>query len=58
MSRTGGAPTEVRRGTAALGDAGKPEPLLDPGHFTLAAVFDADTAVEGRGAEGEVVIEV
>lgn len=32
--------------------AGKFEPLLDPGHFTLADAAEAHTAVEGGVAEG------
>ena len=43
---------------AALADAGKLRPLLDPRRFTLDSVADAHAIVEGGDAQGKVVVDV
>jgi NADPH2:quinone reductase len=49
---------EILRQAAALAEAGKLRPLLDPRRFALTEVADAHRHLEGGQAVGKVVIEV
>ncbi|MFE0514626.1 zinc-dependent alcohol dehydrogenase family protein [Streptomyces sp. NPDC058964] len=49
---------EIMREAAALAEAGKLRPLLDPRHFTLADITDAHAAVESGTAQGKIVIDI
>lgn len=49
---------EIMREAAALADAGKLKPLLDPRRFTLDTVADAHAAVERGTARSRIVIDI
>ncbi|SIQ90768.1 zinc-dependent alcohol dehydrogenase family protein [Micromonospora avicenniae] len=49
---------EILREVAALADAGRLKPLLDPRQFDLDTVADAHAVVESGAANGKVVINV
>jgi NADPH2:quinone reductase len=48
---------EILREAAALVEAGKLRPLIDPAHFTLAQVADAHRHLESGHALGKVVVD-
>jgi NADPH2:quinone reductase len=49
---------EILREVAALAEAGKITPRVDPHRFDLASVADAHALVESRQAQGKVVVEI
>ena len=49
---------EILEQVAALADAGKLTPLVDPRHFTFETITDAYSAVETSTARGKVIVDV
>ena len=49
---------EILREAAALIDAGKIIPMIDPHRYTLETVEDAYAAMENRTAKGKVVVDI
>jgi NADPH:quinone reductase-like Zn-dependent oxidoreductase len=49
---------EILAQAAALVDAGRLSPILDPGHYDLDSVMTAHKVVESRAASGKVVVKV
>lgn len=50
--------SEILEQVAALADAGKLTPLVDPRHFTFESITDAYNAVETSTARGKVIVDV
>jgi len=49
---------EILEQVAALADAGKLTPLVDPRHFTFSTITDAYDAVETGTSRGKVIVDV
>jgi NADPH:quinone reductase-like Zn-dependent oxidoreductase len=49
---------EILEQVAALADAGRLTPLVDPRHFTFATITDAYEAVENGTSRGKVIVDV
>ena len=49
---------EILEQVAALADAGKLTPLVDPRHFTFSTITDAYDAVENGTSRGKVIVDV
>jgi len=49
---------EILEQIAALADAGKLTPLVDPRHFTFSTITDAYDAVETGTSRGKVIVDV
>ncbi|WP_221629176.1 zinc-binding dehydrogenase [Humibacillus xanthopallidus] len=48
----------ILRAAATMADAGRLQPILDPGVFDLSSVMDAHALVESGSARGKVVVTV
>jgi NADPH:quinone reductase-like Zn-dependent oxidoreductase len=49
---------QILRQVAALVDAGKLQPLVDEGRFTLATAGDAHAWLASRQARGKIVVDI